>query len=171
MSESGIVVIGAGGHGVVVASALVAAGFHVAAFYDDDPRLWGHDVEGAPVIGPVSESKSSDRRAIVAIGDNAVRRRVVDGLDLDWMTVIHPFSWVAPGVEVDRGSFIGAGTVIQPGSVIGSHVILSGRVGLGHDAHVASFAHLSVAYLGSSARVVVVPRDSCPRTWTPAARP
>jgi acetyltransferase-like isoleucine patch superfamily enzyme len=89
----------------------------------------------------------------VAIGDNEARMRIVDRLDLEWVTVVHPFTWVAPGVRLGRGAFVGAGAVVQPSSDVGEHAILNSRAGIGHDAIVEPFAHLSVAYLGSGGGV------------------
>lgn len=149
--DQGVVVIGAGGHGLVVAAAIVASGLRVEGFYDDDRRLWGQANNGHRVMGPIADLEADGRRAIVAVGDNAMRKQLAEELDLDWITVVHPFSWVAPGVSLGIGTFVGAGTVVQPGSVVGEHVILNSRSGLGHEAKVRSYAHLSHAYLGSGA--------------------
>ena len=49
-------VIGAGGHGKVVASLLQELGFRVTMVLDDDPAKWGGKILSIPVKGPVNSS-------------------------------------------------------------------------------------------------------------------
>jgi sugar O-acyltransferase (sialic acid O-acetyltransferase NeuD family) len=136
----------------VVAGALVAAGADVAGYYDDDPWTWGRKVGGSRVLGPIDQlSRGATRRAVVAIGDNRIRKEIVASLDLDWVTVVHPFSWVDPSVSLGPGTVVAAGTVVQPGAVIGAHVILNAGALVNHDAVVGDYAHISAAHLGAEA--------------------
>lgn len=146
----GVAVIGAGDHGRVVASVLRAAGVAIAGHYDDDPTKWGAILGGAKVIGPIDDTP---RRApaIIAIGDNRVRQQLAERLDLEWITVVHPFSWLCPDVRLGPGTVVCAGALIQVGAQIGAHVILNNRAGVGHDCRVGDYAHISVAHLGGGA--------------------
>jgi acetyltransferase EpsM len=147
-----VAVIGAGGHGRVVAGALVAAGAVVAGYYDDDPETWGREIGESRVLGPIRElSRSMTRRAVVAIGDNRVRKQIAETIDVDWITVVHPFSWVDSSVTLGPGTVVAAGTVVQPGAVVGAHVILNAGALVNHDAVVGDYAHISGAHLGAEA--------------------
>jgi acetyltransferase EpsM len=147
-----VAVIGAGGHGRVVAAALMAAGWGVAGYYDDDPATWGREIGDSRVLGPIHEvSRGTARRAVVAIGDNRVRQLLAETIDLDWVTVVHPFSWVDASVSLGPGTVVAAGTVVQPGAVIGAHVILNAGALVNHDAVVGDYAHISGAHLGAEA--------------------
>jgi putative colanic acid biosynthesis UDP-glucose lipid carrier transferase len=51
-----VIVVGAGTHGRAVVARLRAApwsGLSIRAYYDDDPRLIGTEIEGVPVLGPL----------------------------------------------------------------------------------------------------------------------
>jgi len=149
---SSVAVIGAGQHGRVVASVLEAAGTPIAGHYDDDPGMWGSVIGAAQVLGPPSEIPPRSP-AIIAIGDNRARQEMAGRLDLAWVTVIHPFSWLHPGVSIGSGTVVCSGVTAQVGADIGRHVILNNSAGVGHDARVGDYAHLTVAHLGGAAQV------------------
>ncbi len=146
-----VAVIGAGQHGRVVASVLEAAGVPVAGFYDDEAESWGRSLESGTVLGPPDQIPAGSP-AIVAIGDNELRQRAVQRLDLEWITVVHPFSWIHPAVPIGPGTVVCSGVTVQVGARIGAHVILNNSAGVGHDARVADFAHLTVTHLGGEAK-------------------
>jgi acetyltransferase EpsM len=154
MVKHRVAVIGAGGHGAVVASTLVAAGHEVVGFYADVPSIWGTKVLGIPVIGPISELSSAHcSHAMIAIGDNAARKRFAEEIDIDWMTVVHPFAWVHPDVPLGAGTIICAGAIVQPEAEIGSHVILNTKASVDHHCRVGDYAHLAVAHLAGRASI------------------
>jgi FlaA1/EpsC-like NDP-sugar epimerase len=64
MSQAPVIVIGAGGHAVVVADALLAAGRTVLGFVDDDPAKAGSHVLGLPVLGNDAALKAHLGRGI-----------------------------------------------------------------------------------------------------------
>src|SRR6478609_7265534 len=125
MTRQRVAVIGAGGHAMVVASTLIAAGHSVAGFYDDASSTWGTDFQGIPVLGPIRDLLSNRLPAIIGIGDNEARRTLATQLDLEWITVVHPFAWVHPEVPLGAGTVVCAGAVVQPGARIGAHVIIN----------------------------------------------
>lgn len=153
MRSEHIALIGAGGHACVVASTLVAAGHTVAGFFDDDPAKAGARFCNAPILGPIAEARSSTAfsRAIVAIGRNTVRKRIAEELDLDWISVVHPWAWVDPGATIGPGTVVFAGAIVQSNARIGSHVILNTRASVDHDCVVGDYVHIAVAHLGGAA--------------------
>jgi acetyltransferase EpsM len=144
----GVAVIGAGDHARVVASVLEAAGVAIAGYYDDDPKTWGVILGASSVQGPIDVIPAR-ARAIIAIGENRVRKMLAERLDLDWVTVVHPFSWLHPDVRLGPGTAVCAGALVQVGAQIGAHVILNNRASVGHDARVGDYAHITVAHLGA----------------------
>jgi acetyltransferase-like isoleucine patch superfamily enzyme len=68
---------------------------------------------------------------------------------MDWVSVQHPMSWVAPEASLGPGTVVCAGAIVQPDAVVGAHVILNSSCIVEHDARVADFAHLSNAHLGA----------------------
>jgi acetyltransferase EpsM len=148
--RAAVCVIGAGDHAAVVSSVLEAAGIPIAGHYDDDPQTWSRAIGSARVLGPVSEIPPG-ARAIIGIGDNEARMRMAGGQDLDWITAVHPFSWVHPGAQPGPGTVVCPGALVMVGATVGDHVILNNRASVGHGAHVGDFAHLTVAHLGGAA--------------------
>src|SRR5437763_14677794 len=101
-----VVIIGAGGHGRVVLDVLRAIGdVKVAGFLDADVARAGQEILGVPILGGIQLlsklKKQGVRGAIVATGDNRVRRtyagQVVEG-GLELINAIHP-SAVVSGTE------------------------------------------------------------------------
>lgn len=147
-----VAIIGAGGHAKVVASALLAQGHNVIGFYDDNSQKWGEFILGIPIIGPARDLTSATcDGAIIGVGDNKVRKQLAEQMDLDWVTAIHPFSWVHPDVSIGVGTVICAGSIVQPGARIGDHVILNTKASVDHDCIVGNYVHISVAHLAGAA--------------------
>ena len=141
--QDSIVVVGAGDHALVVVAALQAAGMDVAAVLDDDEEGWGTELLGVAVSGPIAERLGEGGAAVVAIGDNATRRRVTRGLEARWRAVIHPTAWVHESVEVGPGAMLMAGAVVQPRAVIGAHAIVNTGATVDHHCRVGAFAHVA----------------------------
>jgi sugar O-acyltransferase (sialic acid O-acetyltransferase NeuD family) len=148
-----IVIIGAGGHGLVVADILLAARvadaarpFEVVGALDDTPALTGTRILDIPVLGTTPLLSQIPHDAIVvAIGDNASRAQMAT----DFMrrgeslfTARHPHASVAADVECGPGSMISAGAVIAPGARIGTGVILNTRCSVDHHNAIGDFAHV-----------------------------
>jgi sugar O-acyltransferase (sialic acid O-acetyltransferase NeuD family) len=144
-----VAIIGAGGHGRVVAGCLQAAGMSVAGFWDDDPATRGRTIAGIPVTGVVDELSGLGLRAIIAIGDNRIRQRLAIALSLEWAIALHPAAWVDPAAVLGPGTVVCAGAIIQPGAVIGAHAIVNSRAGIDHEARLGDFGHVSAAHLGA----------------------
>ncbi|HEV2914540.1 MAG TPA: acetyltransferase [Pyrinomonadaceae bacterium] len=144
-------IIGAGGHAKVVIGTLEAAGCKVKAVYDDDERRWGGRLLGVPIVGAVADLRALGCvRAIVAIGDNYIRKVIAEALpQLDLLTVVHPRADVHASVRLGRGTVVFAGAVIQPDAVIGDNGIINTSATVDHDCvlgdyvQVAPGSHLS----------------------------
>jgi acetyltransferase EpsM len=152
MQQKEVAVIGAGGHAKVVASTLLAAGFRVGGFYDDDAEKWGKYIFDIPVVGSIDELKQTKHAlAIIGLGDNKARKKIANELDLDWVTVVHPFAWVHPDVRLGVGTLVCAGAVVQAGARIGAHTILNTKASVDHDCYVGDYVHIAVAHLAGGA--------------------
>jgi sugar O-acyltransferase (sialic acid O-acetyltransferase NeuD family) len=145
MSRAGKVsVIGAGGHAKVVISTLQAAGIDVEAVLDDRPEARGQRVLGVSVAGPVSDLKRQRRRrAVLGIGDNAIRKRLAAELaELSWVSAVHPGAIVHESAIIGEGAVVFAGAVIQPGVTVGRHAIVNTGATVDHDCVLGDFSHV-----------------------------
>jgi len=141
-----LVIIGAGGHGQVVADAALAAGFEVLGFLDDDRSLFGGKFLGMSVLGPIAAAHDMDASCVVAIGDNRRRKQVVDVLGLPaqrYAAVIHPRATVSPYAEVLPGAMVLAGAIVGPQAVVSSHSIINHGSSIDHHDIVGAFAHVA----------------------------
>jgi sugar O-acyltransferase (sialic acid O-acetyltransferase NeuD family) len=158
-----IVILGAGGHGQVVADILWAMrrdGFDidVIAFLDDDPALVGRTILDVPVLGPIADLASLPHDGVVvAIGDNRVRQRIFLKLQEQgehFMMAKHPSAVVGVHALVGTGTVIAANAVVNTGSVIGQNVIVNTACIVDHHSHVGNHAHIGPgAHLGGEVRV------------------
>ncbi|MFM8635756.1 MAG: NeuD/PglB/VioB family sugar acetyltransferase [Planctomycetia bacterium] len=139
--QAAVVTIGAGGHGKVVISILQACGIPIEAVYDDDPRLWGQDLLGVPIPGPVSQLQTiARRRSVIAVGDNERRALLAADLDLEWITAVHPTAILHPTAVISLGAVVCACAVIQPDCHVGHHAIVNTGATLDHDCQIGDFS-------------------------------
>lgn len=142
-----LLIIGAGGHGRVIADIADRAGSYKSiAFLDDRPPVapLPH-----PYLGKCGDAKLylEDYDVIVAIGNADIRRRIMEelsNLGASFATV------VAPEAVVSRDVILGVGTVVMPGAIIntgtriGAGVIINTAASVDHDCVVGDFCHVSV---------------------------
>ena len=147
-----VLIVGAGGHGQVVADALWRAWERDGAvrplgYVDDDPSLCGRQLVDIPVLGPLADLTGIPHDGIVvAIGDNRIRRRVFDELAQrgeHFIVAKHPSAIVAPDVRIGRGSVLFAGVIVNVGSVIGDNVILNTGSSVDHHSRIGNHAHVA----------------------------
>lgn len=153
MSER-VVVIGGGGHAKVVVDCIRASGDTVEGILDDNLAL-GTSVLGAPVLGKVCDyTRYRNCTFIVAIGNNAVRHKIADMLDVKWYTAIHPTAVVSGYACVGEGTVVLARAVINAGATVGRHCIVNTGAIVEHDNLLADYVHISPgAALGGTVTV------------------
>ena len=137
------IVLGIGGHAKVIISLLQALGYRIVEAYDDNPALWGSQVLGVPVVGPLASIGKSRRSAVIGFGDNRLRQKIAADLPLKWLTLIHPSAVVHESVKLGEGTVVFAGAIIQPDCVLGAHNIVNTGASVDHDCMLGDFVHIS----------------------------
>lgn len=61
---------------------------------------------------------------------------------LNFHTLIHPTSYVSPLATLSAGVFVGANSVIAPGTCLAEHVFVNRGVTIGHDNHIGAFCRI-----------------------------
>lgn len=158
-----VLLIGAGGHALVVADMLLRAceaGSPVVpiGYLDDNPGLKGDTLLDLPVVGNLADLSEIPHDALViAIGDNLIRRRLFERLSLageSFVIARHPAAVIAPDAVIGPGTMISAGVIVNPGSVIGSNVILNTGSTIDHHNHIADHVHIAPGvHLGGAVEV------------------
>lgn len=143
-----LAILGASGHGKVLADVAEASGWDEVVFYDDawpktvSLKNWNILGNGSELI----ESLHLFSGVTVAIGNNKIR--AVKTLDLlgqgaKLVTLIHPEAVVSRYASIGLGSVVMAGAVISTDSIIGEGVIVNTGALVDHDCVVGDFAHIS----------------------------
>jgi sugar O-acyltransferase (sialic acid O-acetyltransferase NeuD family) len=170
-----LVVYGAGGFGqeaIWVAESMnqglsAELRWEVLGYLDDDPAKAGRTYYGYTVLAEPPNEGSLWFHC--ALGSNEVREAVAGRLEArGWKpaTLIHPSVIQAKFVVLGDGSYVGAGTILNPNARIGRHVLINQRVAVGHDALLEDFSQacpgaqingfcklLSGALVGSNASI------------------
>jgi len=153
-TDLSLLLLGAGGHGRVVADAALANGWRNVWASDRDPeRCMGELISGIKLMA--LSSMTSKMRVHVSIGDNSARERESSGWDeVRLVSVVHPGALVSRIAEIGSGCFIAAGAVVAPCAQLGRGVIVNHGAVVDHDAVVGAFSHIAPgACLGGGAHV------------------
>lgn len=146
-----VLIVGAGGHGQVVADALWRAwerdrAVRPLGYVDDNPTLNGRKLVDIPVLGRLADLAAiAHDGVVVAVGDNRIRQRIFEDLTRrgeHFIIAKHPSAIVAPDVTIGRGSVLCAGVIVNVGSMIGDNVILNTGVSVDHHNCIGNHAHL-----------------------------
>lgn len=144
-----LVIVGAGGHGKVVADIAMTARHEIIGFIDEhakDAPLPDLKVLGTLDAIPAIISTNPEYKLVLAIGDNAARKDIACSLildDISFAVVSHPFSAISRFVAIQPGTVIMPGAVINAGAYIGKHVILNTACSVDHHCYIGDFVHIS----------------------------
>lgn len=152
-----VIIIGASGHGKVIADIVIKSGHCLLGFLDDSNGLPG-EIMGYPLLGKVSDIdsyKKDDTGFIMGIGDNRVRSKIsVRYNDIKWFTAIHPSAQVGINTILGEGTAVMANSVINPCTRVGKHCIINTGAVVEHDNTISDYVHISPnAALGGTVTV------------------
>lgn len=138
-----VIIIGAGGHGKVIADIIEKNGDKVYGFLDDSTDK--SEIMGYPVLGKTEDCKKyKDKEFFIAIGNNSVRKKIVlKYSEIRYYTAIHPMAIISRDVKIGEGTCIMAGCVINADTKIGKHSIINSGSVVEHDNVLENFVHLS----------------------------
>lgn len=155
-----LLILGAGGHGKVVADAALESGNWDGVVFLDD--AWPEKgVNGRwPVAGNMQELhcwRDHCKDAVVAIGNNQLRMQLQARLltaGFNVVSVIHPAATVSCYATLGVGSVVFAGAVINVDATIGDGAIINTSATVDHDCILGVGVHVSPgAHLGGGVKV------------------
>ncbi len=148
-SRTPVAILGAGGHGRVVLDILLQGPqYEVVGFIDSNPALQGRRVDGVPILGDLRimpDLISTIAGAVVAIGDNGVRRSFADRVEqmgFELINAIHPSAHLAHNVTLGRNVVVAAGALVCAHCQIGDSVILNTGCIVDHECMIGTAAHV-----------------------------
>lgn len=142
-----LIIIGAGGHGRVLAKiAEMTMNYSKILFLDDADIKTSGEYQ---VIGKVGDfTKYLDSHDFfVAFGDNSLRKRVMESLlesGANIINLIHPSAVIDKNVNFGKGVAVIAGAVINCGTTIGNGVIINTASSVDHDCTIGDYVHIAI---------------------------
>lgn len=157
---STLLIIGAGGHGKVVAETAVAAQRWQEIVFLDDRYPSLRQCVGLDVAGVLEHLGSYDKQNIdvlVAIGSNQRRLQLVEELVLSGYslpTLAHPTAWVSPSAVLGPSAVVFAQAAVNAEAHCGKAVIVNTGATIEHDCQLGNGVHVAPgAHLGGGVRV------------------
>ncbi|MBD7970569.1 acetyltransferase [Paenibacillus gallinarum] len=141
-----LLIIGAGGHGRVIADiALQMEKWKSIGFLDDSNTK---PYMGLHVLGTTQNLSEyiDEYEIIVGIGDNSKRKEVndlIESFGAEIPVLIHPNAVIGSQVVLGMGTVVMAGVVVNCCSVIGKGCIINTGSTIDHDNSIEDFVHIS----------------------------
>lgn len=143
-----LAILGASGHGKVLADIAESCGWKSIVFFDDAwPGL--QDNVHWPVAGDTDSLLAQLTQfdgVIVGIGNNILRQlkmQVLHDAGAKIVSLVHPGATVSRYASLGKGSVVMAGVVINVDVVTGQGVILNTGCSIDHDTILGDFVHIS----------------------------
>ena len=143
-----LAILGASGHGKVIADSAESAGWKKIVFYDD---AWPKDKTNGiwPVMGNTKDlikNLSDYDGVVIAIGNN--QERILKQTELlnhgaTMVSIIHPSAQISKYVEVGVGVIVMAGAVINVDTKLGECCIVNTGATIDHDCNLGNGVHIS----------------------------
>ncbi len=144
-----VLILGCGGHAKVIIEVVEQMeGFSIHGCVGAPPspdRLLGH-----PVLGPdtllAGIRREGVRHAIVAVGDNALRRKLTR---LAWemgfrlIRAVSRHAIVSPRARIAEGAAVMPGAVLNADCVVGRGAIVNTGATVDHDCLIGDYAHIA----------------------------
>ena len=148
MSLRKLAILGASGHGKVVADAAELSGWDEVVFFDDAwPECASNSVW--PVLGTTADLLASlDQFAgvAIAIGNNVIRYEKLQQLREHGAVlpvIVHPQAVISRYARIGDASVVCAGVVVNADAQIGAAAILNTGCSVDHDCVLADAVHIS----------------------------
>ena len=164
MPKQNVIIAGSSGHLKVVIDILEQENNSSILGILDQGKKIGEEVFGYKIIGkdedlPELVYAHGDCKLFVAVGDNWIRKKIVDKLiaispNIDFMSTVHPSAQIGKNVQIGKGVVVMPGAVINCDSKIGDFTIINTNASVDHDCIMQNFSSIGPnATLGGNVTV------------------
>ena len=136
-----LLIIGAGGHGKVVAETAEASGIYETVDFADD--------YSPNAVGKISDLERLHNLydcAFVGIGDNRLRAELINKLEkigYEVPVLIHPTAFVSKSATIEKGTVLEPMSVVNASAYVGTGCIISVGAIVDHDVKLGSCCHIN----------------------------
>jgi sugar O-acyltransferase (sialic acid O-acetyltransferase NeuD family) len=160
-----VVVVGAGGHAAEIDDyiqffnelrTISSNKLKLIGFIDDNPKSYDRYKFNAPFLGNIKEHKvQKNVNYIIAIANIKFRKPIIEFLlnqGAEFLTFIHPSSFVSKSSSIGVGSVIAPNVNIGPNVQIGKYNMINARASIGHDSVIGDYNFITpnVCFSGST---------------------
>lgn len=149
-----LIIVGAGGHGKVIADNALKNGYDSICFLDDNAT---GKVMGLPIVGTSNDiDRFNDENTdfVIGIGNNSIRKSIAKKHNVNWVALIHPSAQISFNVRIGKGTVVMANATVNACTSIGEHCIINTSAIVEHDNAIYNYAHISPnAALGGTVRI------------------
>jgi len=145
-----LAIVGASGHGKVIADIAEQLGYTVN-FYDDaypskkNIEHWAIHGTCEDLIALNNINAASNNEVVVAIGNNEIRQQKIQLLQqnsFNLITLIHPTAVISQYSKIAPGTVIFAGAIINAFANVGAGCIINTAAVVEHDCSIDDFSHI-----------------------------
>lgn len=145
MGQNNVIMIGAGGIGVVALEVLQANSANVQYCFDDRPEaceLVGVEVRPSDDLAGKLKNIRQSSELLICIGNCLVREELAKRHPGAWCTTIHTSVSLSTSATVGMGTMIFHRSIVQARTRIGNHVIVNTGASIDHDCKIGNFVHI-----------------------------
>ena len=117
-----MILYGASGHAKVVIDICKKLNINISAIVDDNKAVTS--ILNYSVC-TLNEIDVIHDKVIISIGNNSVRKRIVEELHVEFGSIAHPKAVIDITSKIKEGTVVMAGAVINSSAVIGKHCIVN----------------------------------------------
>lgn len=148
-----IVIFGASGHGSVVVDCAEKEGKYKVVGFIDSSRQKGDKHCNYEILGdekdlPQLTEKFNLIGGIVAIGDNWIRKKMVDKIlsespNFNFVSIIHPLAYIGKNVKLGNGVVVMPGSIVNADCQIGDFCILNTNSSIDHGSIMENYSSIA----------------------------
>jgi sugar O-acyltransferase (sialic acid O-acetyltransferase NeuD family) len=133
---------GASGHSRVVLDVIAShPNFEINAVIDDYSKE--DHINSVPVLIPAEVSFGPEAVFLISIGNNWIRKKVVEKNNYSYFKAVHQEAFVSQNVIIDEGSVVMPKAVINANAIVGKHCIINSGSIVEHECVLGDFVHVS----------------------------
>ncbi|TVZ28357.1 acetyltransferase EpsM [Gillisia sp. Hel_I_86] len=134
-------IYGASGHGKVIIDIAESNNISIDQIFDDNKNI---EFLNKRAVVHVLNQRLLDADTIIAIGNNKIRKKIVDSFNGNISdAIIHKSAIISPSAILEKGTVVMANACVNSSTQIGEHCIINTASTIDHDCVLGNYVHIS----------------------------